>query len=99
LVVTDCSNVFFAVKRTAVLAEVANCGPALMPFVAKCYGTRPADVFFRMDSGEARTVTCSSRIQQGDPIGPVMFCLALRPGLNYFRKDFEGGVSGGCMLR
>ena len=90
LVLTDCSNAFNTVKRKAVLAEAANCVPALTPFVAKCYGTRPADVFFRMDSGETRTVACSSGVQQGDPMGPAIFCLALRPGLKCFREEFEG---------
>ena len=65
--------------------------PALTPFVAKCYGTRPADVFFRMDSGETRTIACSSGVLQGDPMGPAMFCLTLRPGQKRFREEFEGG--------
>ena len=56
LVITDCSNAVNTAKRTAVLAEVSNCVPALTPFVAKCYDTRPADVFFRMNSGETRTI-------------------------------------------
>ncbi|CAN0409807.1 unnamed protein product, partial [Laminaria digitata] len=80
LVLTDCPNAFNIVKRTSVLEEVANCVPALTPSVAKCYGTRPcspADVFFRMDSEETRTIACSSGVQQGDPMGPAMFCLAL----------------------
>ncbi|CAN0455478.1 unnamed protein product [Laminaria digitata] len=63
LVLTACSNAFNTVKRrTAVLEEVPNCVPALTPLVAKCYGTRPADVFFRMDSGETRTIACSSGV-------------------------------------
>ena len=105
LVITDCSNAFNTVKRTAVLAEVDNCVPALTPVVAKCYGTRPSDVFFRMHSGETRTIPCSSGVQQGDPMGPAIFCLALRPGLKRFREEFErkgvepfaymGGVSLG----
>ncbi|CAN0095586.1 unnamed protein product, partial [Laminaria digitata] len=90
LVLTDSSNAFHTVKRTAVLEEVANCVPALTPLVAKCYGTRPADVIFRMDSGETRTITCSSGVQQWDPIGPATFCLALRLGLKRFRQEFEG---------
>ena len=90
LVLTDCSNAFNTVKRKAVLAEAANCVPALTLFVAKCYGSRPADVFFPMDSGETRTIACSSGVQQGDPMGPAMFCLALRPGLKRFREEFEG---------
>ena len=54
LVLTDCCNAFNTVSRTAVLAEVANCMPALTPLVAKCYGTRPADVFLRIESGATR---------------------------------------------
>ena len=62
LVLTDCCHAFNTVRRTAVLAEVANCGPALTPLVAKCYGTRPAVVF-------SRTIACSSCVQQGDSMG------------------------------
>ncbi|CAN0339095.1 unnamed protein product, partial [Laminaria digitata] len=89
-VLTDFSNAFNTVRRTAVLEEVANCVSALTPLVAKCYGTRPADVFFRMDSGETREIAWSSGVQQGGPMGPVMFCLAFRPGLQPFREEFEG---------
>ena len=85
----DCSNAINTVKRTAVLEEVAKCVPALTPLVAKCYGTRPVDVFFRMDSGETKTIACSYGVQQGGPMGPAMFCLALRPGLKRFRQEFE----------
>ena len=45
LVITDYSNAFNTVQRTAVLTEVAHCVPALTSLVAKCYSTRPADVF------------------------------------------------------
>ncbi|CAN0557065.1 unnamed protein product [Laminaria digitata] len=43
-----------------------------------------------MDSEETRTIACSSCVQQGEPMGPAMFCLALRPGLKRFRQEFEG---------
>ena len=89
LVITDCSNAFNTVKRTAVLAEVANCVPALTPSAT---GTRLADVFFRMDSGETITFPCSSGVQQGAPMRPAMFCLALRPGLKRLREEFKRGV-------
>ena len=46
LTLTDCSNAFNTVKRTAMLAEAATCVPALTPFVAKCHGEMPAPVFF-----------------------------------------------------
>lgn len=67
------------------LAEVIYCVPALTLFVAKCYATRPAGVFFRMESLETRTIAFSSGVQQRDPMGPAaMFCLALQPGLKGF---------------
>ena len=72
------------------LAEMANCVPTITPLAAKCYGTKPADVFFRVDSGKTRTTTCSSGVKQGGPMGSVMFCLALRLGLKRFREEFEG---------
>ena len=45
LVLIDGSNAFNPVRRTAVLAGVVNFGPALTSLVAKCYGTRFAEVF------------------------------------------------------
>ena len=50
LVRIDSSNAFSSFCRTSVLAEVANCVPALMPFVARFYGAIPAEVLFRMDT-------------------------------------------------
>ena len=44
LILTDCSNAFNTVKRTAVLTEAATCLPALTLFVAECCGERPAPV-------------------------------------------------------
>ena len=58
--------------------------------MAKCYGTIPADVCFQMDSEETRTIVCSSGVQQGDSVGPALFCLSLRPGLKQFPQEFEG---------
>ena len=89
LVFMGCPNAFNMVKKTGVLKEVEKFVPALTLLVAKSYGTRPAHVFSRIDSGEARTIACSSSTQKGDPMGPAMFCLALRPGVNRFREEFE----------
>ncbi|CAN0521080.1 unnamed protein product, partial [Laminaria digitata] len=86
LVLTDCPNAFNAVKRTTVLKEVANCVPALTPSVAKCYGTRPCS----LAGSTYQAIACSNGVQQGDPMGPAMFCLALRSGLKRFRQEFEG---------
>ena len=47
------------------------------------------NIFFRMDSGETRTIACFSGVQQGDPMRPAMFCRALRPRLKRFREEFD----------
>ena len=89
LILTDCSNAFNTVKRTAALAEAATCVPALTPFVAKCNGERSATVFFQMDSGERRKIDCSSGVQQGDAMGSALVCIPLLPVLKWIRGEFE----------
>ena len=71
------------------LAEAATCVPALTPFVAKCYGEMSAPVFFQMESGERRKIDCSSGVQQGDAMGPALFCMPLLPVLKRTREEFE----------
>ena len=46
LVVTDYSNAFNAVNRTAVLAGMTNCMPAITSFVAKCSWCKTRSFFF-----------------------------------------------------
>ncbi|CAM9791152.1 unnamed protein product, partial [Laminaria digitata] len=89
LILTDCSNAFNTVKRTVVLTEAATCVPALTPFVAKCYGERSAPVFFQMDSEERRKIDCSSGVQQGNAMGPALFCMPLLPVLKRTREEFD----------
>ena len=91
-ILTDCSNAFNTVKRTAVLAEAATCVPALTPVVAKCYGERPAPVFFHMNSGERRRIDCSSGVQQRDAMRLALFCMPLFPVLKRTREEFEPKV-------
>ena len=89
LILTDCANAFNTVKRTAMLAEAAICVPALTPFVAKCYGEMSEPVFFQMESGERRKIDCSCGVQQGDAMGPTLFCMPLLPVLKRTRAEFE----------
>ena len=71
------------------LAEAAICAPALTPFVAKCYGEMSTPVFFQMESGKSRKIDCSSGVQQGDAMGPVLFCMPLLPVLKRTWAEFE----------
>lgn len=86
---TDASNAFNSILRKPMLEQVASCTPALTGFVAKCYGERPAPVFFQMESGERTKLECSRGVQQGDAMGPALFCLPLRPVLMKVREEYE----------
>ena len=70
------------------LAELANCVPALTLLVAKCYGARPADVFpdgLRGNQDDRLLQRCPA----GVPHGAGKVRMALRPGLKSFREEFE----------
>ena len=62
---------------------------AFTPFIAKGYGERPAPAFFQMDSGERRKIECSTGVQQGDAMGPALFCILLLPVLKRISEEFE----------
>ena len=46
-------------------------------------------MFFQMDSGERTKLECSRGVQQGDAMGPALFCLPLRPVLTRVREEYE----------
>eukprot|EP00903_Cladosiphon_okamuranus_P005887 g5822.t1 len=41
---------------------------------SRCYDEVPAKAVFKMDSSERRTIECKSGVQQGDGMGPPLFC-------------------------
>lgn len=90
LFLTGYSDAFNTMNRTTVLAEVATCVPSLTPIVVKRYGERLASIHSDMESGDDGTIHCSTEVNQGDPMGPVMFFISLRLGLKRFSADFEG---------
>ena len=67
----DMSNAFNTVSRQAVLDECASHIPEILPWVSWCYGSHP---FLWHPLGRFESAT---GVQQGDPIGPFLFSLAL----------------------
>ena len=67
----DFKNAFNSVSRTALCHAVAEHFQQLMPYFWAAYGTHSCLVF------GSRILASASGVQQGDPLGPLFFSLAL----------------------
>jgi hypothetical protein len=69
----DFSNAFNLVDRTEMLAQVYEKLPSLYRWVKFCY-SHPAHLFFGTS-----VLSSAAGVQQGDPLGPLLFSLVLHP--------------------
>ena len=99
LLKVDFANAFNAIDRHALLLQCRQLLPDLLPWVRWCYGGQP--LLFH-PTGNLRSCV---GVQQGDPLGPLLFCLVLRiltariheacPGLDLHRWYLDDGVIAG----
>ena len=97
LVIADCSNVFNTPNRTAVLAEAANCVPALKPLVAKYYGTRQADVFFGRSPGRLGRLLSPTESSR-EALWGSQIMSGVAPGTEAFSRGVRGRRGGSLCL-
>ena len=76
----DFENAFNSVDRAAMLGEVRLRLPRLAPYAEWCYGHHSRLLF------EGEPLTSEAGVQQGDPLGPLLFALALQPALRAVRS-------------
>jgi hypothetical protein len=69
----DFSNAFNTVSRDFVLQQVREQFPSLSRFTQWCY-SEESTLFFG-----SHTLPSAAGIQQGDPLGPLLFALAVQP--------------------
>ena len=77
----DMCNAFNLVSRLALLDECALHFPDLLPWASWCYGQQP------LLQHPLGTVTSEVGVQQGDPLGPMFFCLVLHKLVSAIAMD------------
>ena len=70
----DFKNAFNCVDRSSFLASVHSSLPGLYPWVEWCYSEPSVLLYNHSD-----IISSSCGVQQGDPLGPLLFSLALLP--------------------
>ena len=90
----DFKNAFNSVRRDVILSLVLQYVPELYPFVFQCYRHATTLSFgdFIIESVEG--------VQQGDPLGPLLFCLAIKELIGRLRSTLnvwylDDGTLGG----
>ena len=70
---TDFSNAFNSVKRSHLLGSAKVLMPSINSFASFCY-SKHSDLFFN-----SSTVDSQTGVQQGDPLGPLLFSFDIWP--------------------
>ena len=81
----DFKNAFNSVRRDKVL-QSATCRqhiPEVFPYVYSCYST-PSTLRFAHSY-----LSSAEGVQQGDPLGPLLFCLAIHPLILQLKAEFR----------
>ena len=76
IVSLDLVNAFNSISRKVVVAQVNEHYPLLNPWIWQCYGS-PSQLLVQ----GSPCIASSTGVQQGDPLGPLLFSLGLQPAL------------------
>ena len=79
----DFTNAFNCVDRQAFLEQCRHHFPGLSRWAEWCY-TRPSNLYFGPN-----TIASERGVQQGDPLGPLFFALALQPLLQQLHEGIS----------
>ncbi|XP_037975355.2 uncharacterized protein LOC119694031 [Plutella xylostella] len=88
----DLENAFNMVERDVILRKVKEQVPSLYPFLHQCY-SMPSNLFYRSSLLESQV-----GVQQGDPLGPLLFSLAIQDVVSSLRSPLNTWyLDDGCL--
>ena len=94
LVKLDYTNAFNSISRSEMILTVKEKYPHMLPFILQCYGTKS----FLCYGNEI--ILSEEGVQQGDPLGPLLFCLLIQPIVESIQSDMnewyldDGSIGG-----
>ena len=81
----DFSNAFHSIRRDKMLLAVRKLAPELYPLVHSAYSS-PSSLFW----GD-KVILSAEGVQQGDPLGPLLFCLTLHDLISELNSELVLG--------
>ena len=79
----DFRNAFSTLRRDKMLQAVQNLAPDLLPFVHASYSS-PSSLFW-----SNKIIQSAEGVQQGDPLGPLLFCLTIHPLVSQLKSELS----------